>query len=129
MSTTTKAWICHKCRRMCGAFTVICTCGTHRPVQVAVTDSTVGPKHDPYSRTTYTATITAPDGSVPWHLRLVCCSLSGVSLEINGAMQSNIYRGERDPERTIAEFERLVGRTLDEIAHMDDPFGHPSQHI
>lgn len=130
--STTKAWICPKCKTMNAGAVARCKCGAKKPPPVKVTQGVIGPKHDPYSRTIYEAIVSGPHLE-PWHLRLVCCSLTGTTLEVNGVAQSNIWRGQPDPNHTMEEFERLVGRTLDDINHhaevISDPFGHPTKFI
>jgi hypothetical protein len=89
----------------------------------------IGPRADPYSRTTYTAQVG------PNHVRLIVCGLTGHALEINGAVQARWHFG--DPKMApspVEEFERLVGASLDSIedsvfsAISSDPMGHPSQY-
>jgi hypothetical protein len=68
---------------------------------VDIRNSTVGPKHDPYSRTTYSAIVGHH------HIKLTCCSLAGIALENDGVVQP--FKGQD----AIKEFERLIGCTLD----------------
>lgn len=103
-------------------------------VQVQVTHGIIGPRHDPYSRSIYTAQVGAK------HLRLTCCALTGTALEVNGAVQSKTNYGmgvgrEPNDQQPIEEFERLVGRSLDDIIAEDeqrsseDPMGPIGRYI
>ena len=82
--------------------------------EVKIKYSTVGGDEDPYARITYEAQVNHQ------HVVLICCSLCGNSLEVNGVVQSSRWSGDHDADKPVEEFERIVGLTVDQICSAYD---------
>lgn len=76
---------------------------------------TIGPRHDPYARETWTVTELRmwPDGSVCQRtVELVVCALAGLSVLRDGQL---VQEPTDDSKVAIRKFEELVGISLEQI--------------